>query len=200
VVTEVSAADGNDYVYSTVSYTLGANLERLYLQDGYAAALDGTGNAEANVLNGNEQANVLRGNGGNDTLVGKAGNDTYVFGRGDGQDAVTDTDATAGNTDVLSFLAGINHDQLWFRQTGNDLVVSVIGTTDKVTVKGWATGAASQVEEFRTTEGTESLLLSGDVAALVTAMSGFTPPPLGTTSLSSPAYDPVLTAIAAAWS
>ena len=143
---------------------------------------------------------MLRGNGGNDILYGKGGSDTYEFGRGDGKDSITDGDPALTDTDVLAFLAGINHDQLWFSNVGSDLVVSVVGTTDQVTVKNWATGPANHVEQFRTTEGTENLLLSGNVAALVTAMSGFTPPPLGVTSLSSPAYDPVLTAIAAAWS
>ena len=199
VVTEL-AGGGTDYVYAKSSYALSDNIERLYLLDGYVAALNGAGNAGANVLTGNAYGNVLRGNGGNDILYGKGGSDTYEFGRGDGKDSITDGDPGLMDTDVLAFLAGINHDQLWFSNVGSDLVVSVIGTTDKVTVKNWATGPANHVEQFRTTEGAENLLLSGNVAALVTAMSGFIPPPLGVTSLSSPAYDPVLTAIAAAWS
>jgi Ca2+-binding RTX toxin-like protein len=121
-VVELSG-EGNDSVYSTGSYTLGANVERLYLFEGYAGAVSAAGNGEANVLNGNSGSNLLQGLGGNDTLSGKLGNDTYVFGRGDGQDTVTDTDATAGNADELSFLAGVDHDQLWFQQADRKSVV-----------------------------------------------------------------------------
>ena len=43
-----------------------------------ALAINGTGNALANVITGNAAANVLNGLAGNDTLLGGAGNDTYV--------------------------------------------------------------------------------------------------------------------------
>ncbi|MDO1583747.1 DUF4214 domain-containing protein [Rhizobium oryzicola] len=59
------------------------------LQDGQAnltltgtAAINGTGNAQANVLTGNAAANILNGGPGNDTLIGHGGNDTLVGGGG----------------------------------------------------------------------------------------------------------------------
>ena len=65
---------GTDEVRASVSWTLGANLERLVLTGG--AAINGTGNALSNWIEGNAAANVLNGGGGNDTILGGEGNDT----------------------------------------------------------------------------------------------------------------------------
>jgi Ca2+-binding RTX toxin-like protein len=65
-----------DTVQSSVTWTLGANLETLSLTG--VAAINGTGNTLANVLTGNAADNTLNGGVGADTLIGGAGNDTYV--------------------------------------------------------------------------------------------------------------------------
>lgn len=78
-VTEVSDA-GTDTVYSSVSFTLGSNVENLYLTG--SSALNGTGNALDNILSGNGGANKLSGGTGNDTLYGKGGIDTLTGGGG----------------------------------------------------------------------------------------------------------------------
>jgi Ca2+-binding RTX toxin-like protein len=80
VVTE-NAGEGTDTVASTVSWTLGANVERLVLQG--LASINGTGNALANVITGNSAANLLVGGAGRDRLAGGAGNDLFVFDDGD---------------------------------------------------------------------------------------------------------------------
>ena len=73
VVTEL-ADEGTDTVQSYLAnYTLGANVENLTLTG--SAALNGTGNA---------QANVLSGNAGNNILTGGAGGDSYLAYRGMG--------------------------------------------------------------------------------------------------------------------
>ncbi len=78
-VTE-NANEGTDTVQASVSWTLGANLENLTLTG--ANAINGTGNALANVITGNSAANTLNGGAGNDTLNGGAGNDTLNGGAG----------------------------------------------------------------------------------------------------------------------
>lgn len=70
----------NDKVMSSVSYTLGANLEDLYLLG--TANLTGTGNELDNTLSGNAGNNLLIGGAGNDRLIGGGGLDTLVGGTG----------------------------------------------------------------------------------------------------------------------
>ena len=74
------ADGGTDLVRASINYTLGTYVENLTLTG--AGALNGTGNALANVIIGNGAANRLSGLGGNDTLSGGAGNDTLIGGLG----------------------------------------------------------------------------------------------------------------------
>ncbi|WP_332824507.1 nidogen-like domain-containing protein [Ramlibacter sp.] len=60
------AGEGNDTVLTNITYTLAANLENLQLTG--SSAVNGTGNAAANVLAGNSANNVLDGKGGSDTV------------------------------------------------------------------------------------------------------------------------------------
>jgi Ca2+-binding RTX toxin-like protein len=81
VVTE-NSGEGTDTVTSTITYTLGANVENLVL--GGTLAINGIGNELANTLTGNGAANTLTGNAGDDSLLGAAGND--ILWGGDGND------------------------------------------------------------------------------------------------------------------
>ena len=108
---------------------------------------------------GREGADVMEGGAGNDTLWGNGfkvttdtnGNpiaptyrfktsyqdsDTYIFGIGDGQDTINDTDYGV-NLDTLRFKAGVSPTDLSVAQRGDDLLIQIRGTTDQVTVKGF---------------------------------------------------------------
>jgi Ca2+-binding RTX toxin-like protein len=91
--------EGRDSVFSSVSRTLEANVEVLFLTG--TAPINGTGNALNNVLIGNNAANRLSGADGNDTLRGGEGIDTMNGGLGNDEYEVT-----AG--DVLSDPAGVD--------------------------------------------------------------------------------------------
>jgi Ca2+-binding RTX toxin-like protein len=68
--------EGNDTVQSSITWTLGANIENLVLTG--TSSISGTGNDLNNTLTGNSGANTLNGGLGSDTMIGGAGNDTYV--------------------------------------------------------------------------------------------------------------------------
>ena len=204
VVTEAANA-GTDTVLSGVTLTLtSANLEHLTLTG--TSAINGTGNALANALTGNTADNVLTGAAGNDTLDGGAGadtlaggvgNDTYVLGRGYGAELLQENDATAGNTDVVQFLAGISSEQIWLRQVGTDLQVSIIGSGDQVLLANWYLGSQYHAEQFKTSDG--KTLLDSKVQSLVDAMAAFAPPGAGQTTLPSDYQASLAPIIAASW-
>jgi parallel beta-helix repeat protein len=75
VIETSTALDEVDTVESSVSYTLGANVENLILTG--SAPLNGTGNALNNIIGGTSAANVLNGGAGADVLIGFAGDDIY---------------------------------------------------------------------------------------------------------------------------
>ena len=85
-----NVGEGYDTIYSSVSYTLPANVERLILTG--TADLSATGNGAANTLIGNSGNNVLIGGGGADILTGGGGADSFVFRQGDLLTAVQTTD------------------------------------------------------------------------------------------------------------
>jgi len=89
--------EGQDLVNTSISYTLGANLEDARLTG--IAAFNLTGNELANTLTGNSAANILNGLGGADTLIGGAGNDTYIV--DDSDDIVVETGTSLTEIDTV---------------------------------------------------------------------------------------------------
>jgi Ca2+-binding RTX toxin-like protein len=157
-ITTESLGGGTDTVLSSVTRTLGDNLENLTLTN--SAVIAGTGNTLSNVLVGNTAANTLSGMGGNDTFDGGAGNDAltsnstssadvYRFGIGYGTDTITDT----GGVDRVELGAGITQSQLVFRRNGSNLELTITGRTDKLIVANWYTAAANRIEQFRLADG-----------------------------------------------
>ncbi|HET6157895.1 MAG TPA: calcium-binding protein [Dongiaceae bacterium] len=127
VVVEKSK-EGDDYVFSTISYVLGNNLEHLTLTS--AGDVNGIGNALGNVITGYIGKNKLDGKAGNDVLTGDAGNDLLLGGTGDDilyGGADNDTLRGGAGQDELTGGAG---DDLLLGETGSDLLDGGTGNDD----------------------------------------------------------------------
>ena len=139
-----------------------AYIEQLVFADGtsisYAAMIDlathtvsagddylrGTGGddlmqglAGNDTLVGRDGNDTLDGGLGNDTLIGEVGNDTFLFGRGGGQDIVTDYDATVGNIDRIVFKAGVAVEDVRLERDVDALVLKISGTADQIRVENY---------------------------------------------------------------
>jgi serralysin len=133
-----------DTVQSSISYTLGANLERLTLTG--SADLNGTGNALNNLLTGNTGNNLLNGGLGADTMIGGAGNDTYVV--DNLKDVVRETSTLASEIDTvqssISYTLGANLENLTLtgsadlNGTGNALNNALTGNDGNNLLNGGA--------------------------------------------------------------
>jgi Ca2+-binding RTX toxin-like protein len=140
-VTEGAGA-GTDTVNSSVTFTLGANVENLTLTG--TADINGTGNGLANVMIGNAGANVLNGAAGNDSIEGGAGNDTmtggtgndmFVFKSGFGNDVITDFDANpTGGQDLLDLSAYVP--DLTAANFGDHVSIAVSAGNTVITIDG----------------------------------------------------------------
>src|SRR5207244_119709 len=113
-----------------------------------------TGPTETPVLVGGPGDDLLGGGPGDDTLIGGAGNDTYLFGRGSGHDTIVEDDATAGNVDTVQFSADVAPSDVAVTGSGDDLVLSINGSTDQLTVQAFFLDAAHQIEQVSFDDGT----------------------------------------------
>jgi serralysin len=109
-----SAGQGTDTVRASLSWTLGANFEVLVLTG--SAALNGTGNALANMITGAAGANLLAGGDGADTIAGGAGDDTLLGGAA---------------ADLLSGGAGADAFRFLRPSEGGDIITDFDGAADR---------------------------------------------------------------------
>jgi Ca2+-binding RTX toxin-like protein len=218
----IIAGSGTDTLYAN-----GVNASTLIAGTGTAAdtLLAGGGGGE-NVLKGNNGADLLSttetgdtlmaGGGtqlltssnnfntlvagtGTDTLINSGSGGAYVYNSGDGSASIVNgslSNASASNQ--LQFGTGFTDENLWFQQSGNNLVIDVMGTNNQVTVNNWFAGAGDQLQSF--TAG--GLKLDGAFSNLVQAMATYSanhPSFNPATTSSAPADAALQSAIAAAW-
>jgi Ca2+-binding RTX toxin-like protein len=125
--------EGYDTVQSSISWSLGANVEYLTLTG--TAAINGTGNELSNSIKGNSAANTLAGGAGVDTLTGLGGNDTYII--TDTNDVVVE--ASAAGVDIVmasvSYILSGNVENLTLtgaasvNATGNAMANRLVGNS-----------------------------------------------------------------------
>jgi len=114
--------------------------------------------------------------------------------------AIINPNEAPGSRNELDFVRGITDENLWFVQSGNNLQIDLLGTTTSVTVNGWFSNSANQLQEI--TAG--GLKIDGQISQLAQAMAtdsashaGFDPT---SSSIQAAPNDPALqSAIASAW-
>jgi Ca2+-binding RTX toxin-like protein len=149
-----------------------------------AERLYGLGDTDS--LYGGGGDDLLDGGAGNDQLDGGAGSDTYVFGRGSGQDLIQSYDMTSGRQDIVQLGDGITAADLVAKRSdgsgGEHLVLSIVGTTDTLTVHGFF-GSSSYyygIQGLRFADGTfwdaealrRAALIGDDQANTIMGFSG----------------------------
>jgi Ca2+-binding RTX toxin-like protein len=140
-----------DTVNASISYTLGANVEKLTLLVGAVDALNATGNSLNNALTGNTYNNAISGGAGNDVINGSSGADTMDGGVGNDfyyvdnvGDSVIESSALAteidwvyayinytltANVEKLTLTAGLNG-------TGNNSDNNIVGNANSNILTG----------------------------------------------------------------
>ncbi|TAN65289.1 MAG: calcium-binding protein [Methylobacter sp.] len=117
----VATYNGTDTVESSITYTLGSNVENLTLVTG-SGDINGTGNTLDNVITGNATANTLNGSTGADTLNGGAGDDILNGGTG--------SDSMSGGADNDTYVVDASGDTVTEAATeGTDTVQSSVTYT-----------------------------------------------------------------------
>jgi Ca2+-binding RTX toxin-like protein len=146
--------EGEDTVYSSITYTLGANVEDLVLLTG-AGAIDGTGNALANTIAGNGSDNELRGLDGEDVLIGGSGADTLRGGnQNDELHGQSGNDILRGDAGEDELYGGADDDDYFVNSAGDEVTESANEGLDAVFVSG--------LENYTLTAHVENLhLLTG---------------------------------------
>lgn len=157
----------------------------LAINDGEAGTDRLMGASGDDALFGGAGDDTLVGGTGRDALAGGEGSDIYRFNRGDGADTVLETGSSTDQDRIEYDIGAVGFDQLWFRRSGNDVIASIMGSTDSLTIQGWYDGR--RIETI--TAGNTTTASPGDVRSLsaygleqlIHAMAAITPPP-GATS------------------
>jgi len=155
----------------------GAGADRL--TGSYNAGDSIYGGSGRDTLDGNDGSDTLDGGIGNDHLWGGSGADVYRFSRGGGHDTIHNWSFSSESDgyqtgDVLQFGPSIFGYQVSAKQVGQDLVLSLIGTDDSVTLADYYGDVDVRLETIRFADG--STWSVADVQTAVQASSG---PPAG---------------------
>ncbi|MEY4766343.1 MAG: hypothetical protein RI907_3016 [Pseudomonadota bacterium] len=134
----------------------------------------GAGNDSLVALEGDDRLTLSAGL---DTLVGGLGSDTYVFNSKQVGARTTISDAgLADEHNTLVITDGSTRNDLWFTQSGNDLVIDELATDSVITVKDWFNNTSSLTVLHGNADGTGLVALrSSDVASVARLNATFGP-------------------------
>ncbi len=165
----ITGSAGDDYIEG------GGGNDTILGGAGADTLIGGAGDDTIDAQAGND---ILDGGLGSDILIGGDDDDTYRLDASSGTDEIRNFHQNAADIDVVGY-AGVPRENLWFERSGNDLIVTAVGTTTRTTITGWyAPGsvvdrANYQVKFFQTGQWETSNI---NAEALVTLMAGYTRP------------------------
>ncbi|WHO82591.1 calcium-binding protein [Rhizobium leguminosarum] len=117
-------------------------LEKLIFADGTSLALDHMpdtswvyGTTASETIDGNWGKDYIFAGKGDDIINGSAGSDIYFYASGDGSDVINDEVGFTDAIDVIRF-GDIDFNDLSIKRHGDDLELTIAGTTDVITLKG----------------------------------------------------------------
>ncbi|WP_414470843.1 calcium-binding protein [Microvirga sp. M2] len=157
-VDQVQFADGTlwNRTQLIVKSTPATNGDDVFRGGSTSDILAGAGGNDS--LYGGSGSDTLIGGTGNDYLQGDLGNDTYRFELGDGQDTIYDGSgwSTDVELDTLVLGAGIDPANVTVSQAANgqDLVLSIVGTADQITLRQQISGTYGGVDQVQFADGT----------------------------------------------
>ena len=167
---QITLGQGNDVV------TVGSGQNTLVLGDGNNSVTMGAGHNQLMLGNG---SNAIQLDGGSDTLALASGQ-YHISG-------------TVGQLDI-ELLAGV-HDKLWFQEQGNNLEISVLGSSESITIDNWSAG--NQLSSLKASDGLT--VSAGDISSLVQAMASFAPPAAGQLVYTAQEQQALAPTLAASW-
>lgn len=104
-------------------------------------------------LTGGGGSDLLDGGPGNDLLAGGEGSDTYRFDFGTGFDTVVETDAQGDDADIVLLGPGITGEDLTVARAGADMVLTLAGGSDRLTISNWFTAPGYRIERVEFAHG-----------------------------------------------
>ena len=142
------AFGGNDTVYGSDGNDM------IYGNEGNDTIFAGSGN---DMVYGGDGDDILDGGMGNDFLYGGYGNDIYVFGRNYGTDIISDSEGIS----TIKIAEGITLDELDIITVGENIIIALKDSEDKLIINGFAGNADRYFLDF----GGESVLLKDSITA-----------------------------------
>lgn len=195
--------------YQTPNY-VGTHIEQFVFADGtvwdYSQLLDAAasftwvGSASSPTLTGNELGtNTFQFGAGHEVANGGERSNIYQVSASTGQAEIRLSTA-ASSKNELDFMAGITDENLWFKQSGNNLEIDILGTNTSVTIDDWFSGSAGALQ----TISAGGLKIDSQISQLVQAMAtysahnpGFNPASSSVHTL--PGDSALQSTLAAAW-
>ena len=193
---EVTLAYGNHYEYgvAAIDFADGTSITQAQLAQG---AL--TGSPTNTSLYGTSNADTFDSKGYATYEQGNGGADTFIYNAGYGQVEINASGNNAPTGDV-DFGSDVTEEDLWFQQSGANLLVDVLGTTDQITLQNWYSSDGAKVQSFQS--GDAETLADSSVDQLVQAMATYTANNPGfavATATTMPTDATLQSAVAAAW-